>query len=139
MRQQPPYAISMNWASPRKVLDEVGCFDETLLRCQDVDLTYRVMHAHYGLAYVDDAIVYHRNRPTVRAVLREAHLHGRGARAVRRLHADYINRFPPTPRYAARILARLRGLRDVRNFRLALFVLVFDLGKISGELRGEMK
>src|SRR6188474_2967712 len=32
----PPYAISMNWASRRAVLLDVGLFDETLLRDEDV-------------------------------------------------------------------------------------------------------
>lgn len=135
----PAYAISMNWASPKRVLEQVGPFDVSLLRCQDVDLSYRIAQRGYRFVYVDEATVYHRNRSTWRGLLREAHLHGRGTLAVKRVHADYLARFPALPRYSRRILGNLRRLRDLRNLRTVVFLLVFDLGKISGELRGEIK
>jgi len=134
MQSTPPYAISMNWASPKRVLDEVGRFDEAFLRGQDVDLTYRIMRAGHRLAYVDRAVVYHRNRATLVALLREARMHGRGAVAVRRAHAAYLAEFPPAQSYRRRILGRLRRLRDVRHLDRGLFWLAFELGKISGEL-----
>lgn len=134
MQSTPPYAITMNWASPKRVIDEVGRFDESFLRCQDVDLAFRIVQAGYRLAYVDRAVVSHRNRATLRALFREAHLHGRGAVAVRRAHAAYLAQFPPARSYRRRILGNLRGLRDVRHFDRGLFRLIFDLGKISGEL-----
>ncbi len=130
----PPYAITMNWASPKRVLDEAGRFDESFLRCQDVDLAFRIVQAGYRLAYVDRAVVHHRNRATLLALLREARLHGRGAVAVRRAHAAYLSRFPPPQSYGRRIRGRLRSLRDVRRLDRGLFGLVFELGKISGEL-----
>jgi cellulose synthase/poly-beta-1,6-N-acetylglucosamine synthase-like glycosyltransferase len=139
IRSRPAYAITMNWASPKAVLERVGRFDQSLLRCQDVELSYRIVRAGYRLAYVEEAVVHHRNRSTLRALLREAHLHGRGALAVRRIHADYLAGFPAPPRYPRRILGDLRRLRDLRSFETALFLLVFDLGKISGEIRGEIR
>src|SRR4051794_11500990 len=42
---RPPYAISMNWASRRELLRELGGFDERFLRGQDVDLSYRAIEA----------------------------------------------------------------------------------------------
>ena len=62
---QPPYAISMNWASPRSVLLEESLFDETFLRCEDVDLSQRIEQAGYDLVYQHSAIVFHRNEHTL--------------------------------------------------------------------------
>jgi glycosyltransferase involved in cell wall biosynthesis len=139
MSSQPPYAITMSWASSRAVLEHVGAFDESLLRCQDIDLAYRIVQAGHHLAYVDDSRVYHRNRSTLRALLNEAYLHGRGSVAVRRIHAGYLARFPARPGYVPRIVRQVRNLRKTPDRRLALFRLVFDLGKIAGELRGEIR
>src|SRR5262249_36284651 len=44
---RPPYAITMNWASPRAALHEVGLFHRDLLRCSDVEMAYRMIHAGY--------------------------------------------------------------------------------------------
>lgn len=134
MRSAPPYAITMNWASPKRVLDEVGGFDESFVRGQDVELAFRITQAGYRLAYVDRAVVHHRNRATVQALFREGQLHGRAAVAVRHAHAAYLARFPPVPSHGRRLLGRLRALGDVRHLDRALFFLVFELGKISGEL-----
>ncbi len=57
----PPYAITMNWASRRSVLEKVGLFDEELLRCEDCDLAYRVVAAGYRIIHERAAVVYHRN------------------------------------------------------------------------------
>lgn len=134
MASLPPYAITMNWASPKRVLDQVGRFDESFLRCQDVDLAYRIVQAGYRLAYVDAAVVRHRNRSTLRGLLREARMHGQGAVAVRRVHAAYLAQFPPARSYGRRVYGQLRRLRDLRHLDRGLFSLVFELGKIRGEL-----
>ena len=45
----------------RKMLDEVGLFDETLfMYCEDVDLGWRSQLAGWACVYVPTAIVYHR-------------------------------------------------------------------------------
>jgi len=139
MRSEPPYAITMNWASPASVLRKVGPFDESLLRCQDVDLAYRIAQAGHRFAYAERAVVHHRNRSTLRALLREAYLHGRGSLAVRRIHARYLEAFPPPPPYWRRMRGHLRLFRNVGQRQRAAFRLVFDLGKMGGELRGELR
>ena len=90
---RPPYAITMSWASRREVLDELGGFDERFPRCQDVDLSYRVVQAGYRLAFVPEAVVYHRNEPTLPGLFREGFVHGfHGVRA-RKRHAEFLRRF----------------------------------------------
>lgn len=86
----PPYAITMNWASRRAVLDELGGFDETLARCSDVDLSYRILQAGYSLRYEERAVVYHQNERTPWGLLHEGYVHGFHAVKVRELHAAFL-------------------------------------------------
>src|SRR5262249_30181146 len=73
---QPPYAISMNWASRLAVLKEVDFFDPGLRRCEDVDLSYRIFRNGYRLVYAPDAIIQHRNETNLAGLFREGLAHG---------------------------------------------------------------
>jgi glycosyltransferase involved in cell wall biosynthesis len=86
----PPYAVTMNWASPREVLVEVGMFDVRLRRCQDAELAYRIVRAGYRLAYCPAAVVYHRNERNAAGLFREGLQHGFHGTRVRRLHTAFI-------------------------------------------------
>jgi glycosyltransferase involved in cell wall biosynthesis len=98
----PPYAITMNWASPRSVLEQVGWFDEELLRCEDCDLSYRILAAGYRIAYAPDAIIYHRNEETLEGLAAEGYAHGYHAVPLVRKHDEFIRSFsakvPARPR-----------------------------------------
>ena len=73
------YAITMNWASPRTVLEGVGRFNEVLLRGSDSECAARVAAAGYRLVYQREAVIYHRNEATLRGLFADARDHGRGA------------------------------------------------------------
>jgi glycosyltransferase involved in cell wall biosynthesis len=129
-----PYAITMNWASRRAVLEEVGLFDEGLLRGQDVDLAHRIRADGYRLVYCPDAKVFHRNESTFRGLLVKGFLHGRA----RVMTLDKAARLAHAP--VRRPLATER--RVLRNCRRCLTgpdrfdhfcAVVFDLGKVAGE------
>ena len=68
---EPPYAITMNWASRRSVLEELGGFDERFRRCEDVDLSYRMIQAGYRLAFAPAAVIYHHNEENLAGLFRE--------------------------------------------------------------------
>jgi mycofactocin glycosyltransferase len=87
---RPPYVITMNWASRRAVLEEVGLFDERFRRGEDVDLSYRIGRAGYSLVYCSEAVVYHRNERSLLGLWREGLQHGFCAVDVRARHAAYI-------------------------------------------------
>ena len=97
----PPYAITMNWASRRAVLEEAGGFDERLLRCQDVDLSYRLVAAGYTIVFRPAAVVYHHNPGTLAGLVHKGWQHGYNAVEVVRQHAELIRGRPagrgPTP------------------------------------------
>jgi cellulose synthase/poly-beta-1,6-N-acetylglucosamine synthase-like glycosyltransferase len=88
----PPYAITMNWASRRSVLEAVGRFNETLLRSSDVDCSYRMVAAGYRLVYAPEAVIYHRNERTPWGLVHEGYVHAVHAPRVRALHAEFLAR-----------------------------------------------
>jgi glycosyltransferase involved in cell wall biosynthesis len=71
-----PYVITMNWASRLSVLKELNLFDESFTRCEDVDLSYRILQSGYRLAFKPQAIIYHKNENTYKGLFREGLLHG---------------------------------------------------------------
>src|SRR6185503_11362164 len=75
-RTMPPYAMTGNWASRRDLLLGFGGFNEDLLRCSDVDLSYRIVAAGYALVYEPDAVIYHRHERTPWGLLHEGYVHG---------------------------------------------------------------
>ena len=132
----PPYAITMNWASPRAVLEQVGLFDESLLRGQDVDLAWRIHQAGFALVYRPEARVHHRNERTITGLFAEGCVHGYHADAVRTRHRASL-----PPHMASRMSAVLRALRRAAGSWAAadrseaVCGFVFNLGKATGECR----
>jgi glycosyltransferase involved in cell wall biosynthesis len=87
---RPPYAITMNWGARMDVIRAVGHFNEDLVRCSDVDWSYRMTCAGYRGVYAPAAVVYHRNERTPWGLLHEGYVHGYHAVRVTRLHADLV-------------------------------------------------
>jgi glycosyltransferase involved in cell wall biosynthesis len=133
LEDESAYAITMNWASRRAVLEEAGLFDPALIRGQDADLARRIRMRSYRLVFCPDAIVRHRNERTLRGLFREGVAHGR---AIALMQAKY--------RSAARadtfnpLAARRRLMRNLRSCLTgmhrfeALCEVVFDAGKLTG-------
>lgn len=98
----PPYAITMNWASPRSVIEKVGMFDEDLIRCEDCDLSYRIVAAGYRIVFASGAIVYHRNEESFTGLMAEAYAHGYHSIPLLRKHEEFVRNFvaesPPRQR-----------------------------------------
>jgi glycosyltransferase involved in cell wall biosynthesis len=139
---RPPYAISMNWASRRELLRELGGFDERFLRGQDVDLSYRAIEAGYELAFAVGAVVHHRNEDTLAGLFREGFVHGFHGVHGRKRHQDFLRRFGHgkggRPHYAeigSRLLDWARG-RDPARARCDA---VFNSGKKAGKLIGSIR
>jgi glycosyltransferase involved in cell wall biosynthesis len=122
---QPPYAITMNWASRRDVLDAVGTFDEGLLRGEDVDLAYRIFAAGYEIAFRPQAVIYHRNERTLAGLFREGWRHG--------FHAvPLLERYDELIRERARYAVPEAAERGVP-------ARVFGIGRRCGRLSGELR
>jgi cellulose synthase/poly-beta-1,6-N-acetylglucosamine synthase-like glycosyltransferase len=133
----PPYAITMNWSSRLSVLHEVGLFDPDLLRCQDVDLAYRLIQGGYRLVYEPNAVVYHRNRSSLPALMRQGYQHGYHAVRIRRLHAAFLSAYRRRSRFQpASAVVAFAGRVAAAGARNVPWALCFELAKRAGHLHG---
>jgi Glycosyltransferases, probably involved in cell wall biogenesis len=90
---RPPYVITMNWASRLPLLKELNFFDEDLLRCEDVDLSYRIFQNGFRFSFRPDAIVYHRNENNYLGLSHEGFLHGYYSIPVLKRHESFLKQF----------------------------------------------
>ena len=138
----PPYVITMNWAARRAVFAEAGGFDEAFLRCEDVDLAYRIVQRGYRAVYVPDAIVRHHNERTWRGLAAEGFVHGLHSVQAIRKHAAFLaahgHRSFSWRSYAA-IGAALGDAIAGRERERALCVAVFNAAKKLGKLAGSAR
>lgn len=135
VRSDPPYLATGSWASRRDVLACVGLFDESLLRGQDADLAWRIHQAGYQLVYQPEAVVYHRNERTVLGLCREGFTHGIAAVQVRSRHLTPMSgRVRLRSRVGQRLLHQVVGLARATDRVEAVLRIVFDAGKLAGEL-----
>jgi glycosyltransferase involved in cell wall biosynthesis len=139
---KPPYAISMNWSSPRQVLIEAGLFDESYLRCQDVDLSQRIFRRGYKIVYCREAIIFHRNERTFAGLFREGYQHGMWAVKHHMRHyaisGDTDRRRLDLRGYRA-IGANLRDAIISGQRMNALCQATFDIGKKCGRAVGSIR
>jgi glycosyltransferase involved in cell wall biosynthesis len=138
---EPPYAITMNWASPCSVL-RAHPFDESLLRGEDSDLSLRLWAAGYRFAYCAEAIIRHHHRDRVSSLIYEGYQHGFWAVAVQKKLAALRRERGLRRWYPSTYRALLRDLRGgVRgpDRAASLLSLAFNLGKKSGKVAGSMR
>jgi glycosyltransferase involved in cell wall biosynthesis len=82
-----PYAITANVAYRRSVLEALGGFDERLTSGGDADLAWRLQQSGRGtLRFNRDAVVAHKHRDRLGALIRQHRLYGYGTA---RLYARY--------------------------------------------------
>ena len=125
----PPYAITMNWASRRSVLEEVGLFDEDLLRCEDCDLAYRIVAAGYTIVHEPAAVVYHHNEQSLRGLIAEGYAHGYHSIPLLKKHDQFVRTFVA----GSAATPRPSSSADARYWR------VFNFGKATGKAVGSLR
>ncbi|MDJ0392281.1 glycosyltransferase [Rhodococcus sp. G-MC3] len=111
-----PWAHGNNFAFWRRVVDEVGYFDEDLIGGgEDVDYSWRIQEAGMTLGHVPDAVVAYRLRTTVRASFRQGSNYGGTACMLTRKHHSLGC---PDPSHFLQIpahLATIAYLATIRN------------------------
>ena len=129
----PPYAITMNWASRRSVLEKVGLFDERLLRCEDCDLAFRVVAAGYRIVHEPAAVVYHRNEQNLAGLIAEGYAHGYHSIPLLTKHEEFVRTFVAN--------SPSRSNPPARNAlpNEALYWRVFNVGKTAGKMVGSLR
>lgn len=73
-----PYLVSANMGLTRAAFDSVGGFDTTLIRGEDIALSWDLTSRNVELAYVADAVIHYRHRKGLRAMMHQHYLYGRG-------------------------------------------------------------
>jgi glycosyltransferase involved in cell wall biosynthesis len=139
---EPPYVITMNWASRLSVLEEVEFFDDSFTRCEDVDLSYRLLQAGYDFRYVPDAIIYHRNERTLSGLLREGFLHGYYSVQALKRHRQFLRGLGHCRslfRTYRDLGSRLVDCLDGQNRLESACGFVFEMGKAAGRISGSIR
>ncbi|MGH8005393.1 MAG: glycosyltransferase [Candidatus Binatia bacterium] len=89
---RPPYAITANLFIKKGKLFELGLFNESFLRGQDVDLSFRGFRQGSTFAYVHQAVVYHANTKTLGGLFRKGFQHGQAATHIWKYYAQELQR-----------------------------------------------
>jgi glycosyltransferase involved in cell wall biosynthesis len=137
----PPYVALGNWASPRQLLIEMGGFDTSLLRGQDLDLSYRIGAKGYSLVYEPKSVVYHSNEKTLFGLFQEGSIHGFNNHFVYQKHRPYIvaKSGKKTKKAYKRLLESFNNILITKEDRFSEFCqFVFDLGNVYGKMKREI-
>jgi len=139
---KPPYVITMNWASKLSVLKEVGLFDESFIRVQDGDLSYRILQAGYKIIYRSEAIVYHSNEKTLSGLFHKGYLHGFHSVRVVKKHKIFLRQFGHGRFYLnsyIEILSSLINYMLGKNRSYSICYFTFNIGKKVGKIFGSIR
>jgi glycosyltransferase involved in cell wall biosynthesis len=75
-----PFALTSNMAARKSVFDEIGLFDDTLQYFgEDTDYSIRAGLAGIELGWVPEAIVHYRHRNSLKSLVRQQFVYGRGS------------------------------------------------------------
>ncbi len=73
-----PYLLAGNMGIARSVFESVGGFDETLIRGEDMAISFRLIDLEIPLGYARDAVVHYRHRRGLWPMLKQHYLYGKG-------------------------------------------------------------
>ena len=73
-----PYIVSASMAIRREVFEAAGGFDETLIRCEDIALSWALLGKGYRLVFAADSLMDYRHRPGLVPLLKQHYFYGRG-------------------------------------------------------------
>lgn len=147
---KPRYALSGNLMASRDMLIALGGFDESFLRGQDVELSYRASFSNQAtFAYVDAAVVAHINPRTAAELWRKALQHGEAAANVVAKYGEQLGdslwrrccdwrRYRPVAQLMVElIVATCASKREesVQRDRERLYELIVAAGKQVGFVR----
>jgi GT2 family glycosyltransferase len=131
------YAQTANAAFRRRAFEEIGGFDERARSGGDADICHRLRAAGWDLAYRPEAMVVHRNRTTLRALLRQRARHGAGSAWVNRRHPGTLPAAPIRRLLGRKLVELARHVRHRRGEQARLALM--DVAVHSAYLIGRLK
>jgi glycosyltransferase involved in cell wall biosynthesis len=91
VRDEFPFAPSLNMAVRRDAALAVGGWNAELITCEDVDFSHRMLKSRAKrIYYCEKAIVYHRTRTDTQSLRRQAIGYGAGAAELYRMYPDEL-------------------------------------------------
>lgn len=73
-----PFLVSANMGIERTAFEKAGGFDTSLIRGEDIALSWALLDLGLGLAYCPDAVIHYRHRRGLVPMMRQHYLYGRG-------------------------------------------------------------
>lgn len=73
-----PYVVSANLGIRREAFELVGAFDTTLIRGEDIALSWDLLDHGIDPVYVPGAVIHYRHRRGLAQMMRQHYLYGRG-------------------------------------------------------------
>lgn len=130
------YAQTANAAFRRTAFEEAGGFDEGVRSAGDADLCFRLRAAGWELQYRSEAMVVHRNRATMRALLRQRARHGAGSAWLNRRHPGSLPAGPIRRLVQRKLVEFARHVRHGRweAAKLALMDVAVQTAYLGGRL-----
>lgn len=81
------YILSGNLAIRRAAFADIGGFDETLTRCEDIAMGWSLQNRGHRIGFAPDAMLDYHHRAGLREMLHQHFLYGKGM-------AEVLNRYP---------------------------------------------
>ena len=133
-----PYALTANLLMRRELWRRLGGFLDGIYNGEDVDLCWRAQRAGWSLAFNSKAVVTHKDRSTVRGLLRQVAIYRASARWLhRRWPESQLPRLFWGRRLARSALAIPAFLITAQPRRAVLKLL--DAAVVLASLRGEFR
>lgn len=134
-----PWAITANLAVHRSAFEDVGGFDTSFPRGEDVAFSWRVQLAGHRIAFAPDAVVWYRTRTDLRSLWRQQVGNGELVPHLYkafRVHGARRDPLLRVARYYVWLLTRLPGALVSRAARHAW---IERAGIMVGRLRGSIR
>src|SRR3954447_25165226 len=130
------YAQTANAAFRRTAFEQVGGFDERVRSGGDADLCFRLRAAGWELEYRPAAMVVHRNRTTLRSLLRQRARHGAGSAWLNRRHPGSLPAEPTLRLLRRKTVELARHVRHARReeAKMALMDIAVQTAYLGGRL-----
>jgi glycosyltransferase involved in cell wall biosynthesis len=124
-----PFVVGCNLAVRRQTALDIGGWDETFLRADDIEFSTRLLsRLPTRLVYQPTAVLFHRNRKTIAGLRRQAYGYGHGLALVYRRYPERVN-------WHAGKLLRIAGIVSGRLLREATARFRHAAGLSSGAER----
>jgi len=133
-----PAASGCGFGLTRRLYDEVGPFDEALMRLDDLDYSFRAQLAGMKIHLVPDAVVYYRYRQTLAGTYRQCFKDGQSEVELLKKYARYGMRWRPWTQGVRSWIGLMLALARIRD-KVGYGLWLKNLGVLAGRMAGSIE